>query len=221
MIVGIHRNAYNVSFSSKYCHSKIYRLSFTLLSTVLPLAFSSQNWCDNVSSFTVISILFLLLQTTHNIALLPFCIPVLPSLAVFEHRFEERSNPENTASSFYFPRRLWKNIDIGFPSALPIYLRSKYNMVSHASSSLPILIPHHFPRRHICISVKLDANVAVNYLRSNSRQRGLTGYINLRDRTLALPRSPFYPYRSFLHNLFFFLFFRFSPSIVEERSRRQ
>lgn len=113
--------------------------------------------------------------------MLPFCIPILPSLAVFEQQLGERSNPKNTASSFYFPRRLWKNTDIGFPGAFP---PPKYNIVSRANSSLPILIPRHFPRHHICISVKLDvANVAVNYPRSNSRQRGLAGYINLQDRS--------------------------------------
>lgn len=67
----------------------------------------------------VISILFLfvLLQTTHNIALLLFCISVLLPF-VFEQQLGERSNPENTASFSYFPHRLWKNTDIGFPAAL-------------------------------------------------------------------------------------------------------
>lgn len=138
----------------------------------------------------MISILSLLLQTTRNIALLPLCIPVLPSLAVFAATRRNVVIPKIRASSSYFPAstmekyryRIFQRsfrppsfkIQHGFPREFP---------------SLPILIPPHFLRRHICIWVKLDANVAMNYLRSNSRQRGLARRINLRDRTHTLSLS--------------------------------
>lgn len=85
-----------------------------------------------------------------------------------------------------------------------------------------ILIPHHFPRRRICISVNLDANVAASYLRSNSRQRGLAGCINLRDSA----RSLFHILRLFLRRAILFIhidlrrgIFSFSLRLLASRGR--
>jgi len=67
-------------------------------------------------------------------------------------RIGKHNNPENTAVSPppRFPRDYRGKSDIGFP-------RATSEIVSRAGSRPPILIPRHFPRRHICISVNLDA----------------------------------------------------------------
>lgn len=127
----------------------------------------------------------------------------------------------------YCSRWPWKNPDVGFFDP-PFPLLSPSEILSRASSPT-ILIPRHFPRRRICISVNLDANVVASYLRSNSRQRGLAGCINLRDRTHFLSSSPPPFFLSLSHDPFYLnislcctIYFFFPPLfIIKLKSKRQ
>jgi len=72
--------------------------------------------------------------------------------------------------------------DIGFPRA-----------TSEIVSRPPILIPRHFPRRHICISVNLDAGGGRELSPEQFKTTcGLAGCINLRDRARSLALRSFF-----------------------------